>query len=175
MERSPPGLIRSTIYPLCFFHLDLSLCLWSLCLWWLLNDCLEAGKLSAAVLSAYSFSTDLLNSASPLSPVFLAACCLICASPCHCCTSADNTGGGSGGPGLPGNSLTDHLAAVTCCILSRSACSSLCALWGDTFSVGSSDVHRYYVKSREVGDTINLCDPGSRVSVCMFRCMIPIN
>lgn len=110
---------------------------------------------------------------SPLSPVFLAACCLICASPCRRCTSADNTGGGSGGPGLPGNSLTDHMAAVTCCILSRSACSSLCALWGDTFSVGPSDVHRYYVKSREVGDTKNLCDPGSRVSVCMFRCMNP--
>lgn len=79
--------------------------------------------------------------------------CLICASSSCCCTSADNTGGGSGRPGLPGNSLTDHMAAVTCCILSRSACSSLCALWGDTFSAGSSDVHRYNVKSREVGGT----------------------
>lgn len=29
----------------------------------------------------------------------------------------------------------------------------LCALWGDTFSAGSSDIHRYYVKSREVGGT----------------------
>lgn len=67
------------------------------------------------------------------------------------------------------------MAAVTCCILSRSACSSLCALWGDTFSVGSSDVHRYYVKLREVGDTKNLCDPGSPASVCMLGCMIPLN
>lgn len=55
------GFIRSAICPLCLFHLYLSLCLWCLLLWWLLNDYLNAGKMSDVVLSAYS-SSNLLNS-----------------------------------------------------------------------------------------------------------------
>lgn len=83
------------------------------------DDCqmivLNAGKLlSLAVLSAYSFlSTSLtlrlfclLPSAPLSSPVW--------SLPYASCrrSSADNTGGGSGGPGLPGNFLTNHIAAV---------------------------------------------------------------
>lgn len=60
------------------------------------------------------------------------------------------------------------MAAATCCILSRSACSSLCALWGDTFSAGPSDVHRYYAKSMEVGGT-KIC--AILVRVCLCACL----
>lgn len=38
---------------------------------------------------------------------------------------ADNPGGGSGGPCLPGNFLSNHVAALTCC---TSACSSVCTV-----------------------------------------------
>lgn len=144
VERSLSGFITSAICPLCFIFNFIFLSVSGVSS----SDCwMIIWVLGRCVLSCFpptpSPPACLTLRLFPLS-CFLPSAprCLICASPSCCCASADNTGGGSGGPGLPGNSLTDHMAAVTCCILSRSACSPLCALWGDTFSAGSSHVHR---------------------------------
>lgn len=91
-----------------FIHLSFPSVDWQMIIWTL-------GSLS--VLSAYSlYSTGLTSCLFPLFlPSSLLLPCLI--SPTLSCrrSSADNTGGGSGGPGLPGNFLTNHIAAVTCC------------------------------------------------------------
>lgn len=85
--------------------------------------------LCLAVLSAYSFySTGLTLRLFPLFcllPLFDLSCRR---------SSADNTGGGSGGPGLPGNFLTNHIASVTCCILA-SQLAPLCVHCGETAPV----------------------------------------
>lgn len=127
--------------------------------------------LCLAVLSAYSFySTGLTLRLFPLFcllPLFDLSCRR---------SSADNTGGGSGGPGLPGNFLTNHIASVTCCILA-SQLAPLCVHCGETgpclvtlWQCGNSTICAvWWVRCPQMCTLrrSNLCDHGSRVSVCM--------
>lgn len=135
------------LLPIVLFHLSLYPSLSDDCLMitWMLERCL-------AVLSAYSFSATGLTLPSPLSSPPLLDLCLSCLR-----SSADNTGGGSGGPGLPGNFLTNHIAAVTCCILAGRL-APLCVHCGETLPVclhcGNITMctRRFrYTKSRTVG------------------------
>lgn len=175
MECSLSGFIRSTIYPLCSFHLYLSLCRWSLRLWWLLNDGLKAGKLSAAVLSAYSFSTNLLNSLT-LPSLLSSSLLAVWSVPLLATAERLQT--------ILEEDLEDPVYQVTLWqitwLLSLAAflagqLALLCVHCGETRSLlvpqTSTDV---MWNQGEVRDT-KLCDPGSCVFVCMFRCMTPLN
>lgn len=130
-----------------------------------------------AVLSAYSFyATGLTLCLFPLFCLLPSAPrCLICASSSCRRSSADNTGGGSGGPGLPGNFLTNHTAAVTRCILA-SQLAPLCVHCGETVPVWlqCGNITMCTVRCPQMLCEVknsrrhsNLCDRGSCVSVCM--------
>lgn len=126
---APPLLISpSSVLSSLYLLFNISLCV-SLFLWWLPIDYLNDGKLCCAFRPHFLFHR--LNSLpSSLRSSLLSPPRSISPSLPHRRSSADNTRGGPGGPGLPGNFLTNHIAVVTCCISSRSACSSVCVHCG---------------------------------------------
>lgn len=128
-----------------------------------LSECWEAAKSCCAL--RLLFLLHRLNSAllpsllsSPLRSSFPP--CLISPSFFFSCrrSSADNTGGGSGGPSLPGNFLTNHTAAFTCCILVQLA--PLCVHCGETaplFGDSEADVYTGRHHSSSVRNRVSVC------------------